>query len=180
MRIRKAVIVKSAARQPWHAVLKAPNGEPIATTENRTSKSGLIKMLRRNFPDFSIITALLLAILAAVAVGCASFQTNSYRTVGVITTSVEAARQAFVAYENTGAVTQKQHDQVQAVYVKYQLAMKVAADAFVAYNLTKNQDALTVALNAAAASSADVIALVEAFLPPERAAVLKATIPKGK
>ena len=75
MKIRRAVIVKSEAGQPWHAVLKATNGEPIATTENRTSRGGLIRMLKRNFPDFSIVGAVALALLLAVP--CMGQDTNA-------------------------------------------------------------------------------------------------------
>ena len=62
MRVRRAVIIKTTAQQQWHAVLKATNNEIVATTENRTSRSGLVRMLKRNFPDFIIVGAVMLAL----------------------------------------------------------------------------------------------------------------------
>ncbi len=130
----------------------------------------------------SLFSIIALALCVGLFTGCASTETNLYKGVGVVTTTVEAARQAFVDYENTGAVTQKQHDDIAALYAKYQASMTLADKAFELYHASGSGDAtaVTAAIAQVAANSAEIVAAVEALLPPPQTAKLKASLPKGK
>jgi hypothetical protein len=122
------------------------------------------------------VKRLSLLLLFPLLLACANLETNAYRTIGTFTTGVEAARQAFVGYENEcRCVTQSQHDQVQALYLKYQAAMKLAQDAVVIYKASTapNADAMNIALNAATTAATDIILAIEAFLPAPQAERVK-------
>jgi hypothetical protein len=110
---------------------------------------------------FALIAVICLSV--ALVAGCASFQQNSYQTLGAIATTVEVARAGFVSYANNCAcITSNQLDQVQQVYSEYQTAMaaaQVAEAAAIASN-NANDPAYLTALKAVSASAADVAMLV--------------------
>lgn len=53
---RKAIIKRGNGNyaDQWYAVLVADNGQPLAHTEHRVSKSRLKKVIEKYFPDFEI------------------------------------------------------------------------------------------------------------------------------
>ena len=54
MRLYALIKRNKRSKQQWRAVLVAKNGETVATTENRTSKAGLVKMLQSCFEQYEI------------------------------------------------------------------------------------------------------------------------------
>lgn len=55
--MRKAIIKPGRGKQKgnFYAVLIADNGQPLAHTEHRVSKSRLKKVIQKYFPDFEIV-----------------------------------------------------------------------------------------------------------------------------
>lgn len=117
-------------------------------------------LMSRSFGKMGLSLALLFAV---ITMGCASFQTTSYQTLGTIATTVEAARAGFIAYANTcNCVTSNQLAQVSQVYLEYQTAMvaaQAAEAAAVAAN-NANDPAYQQALAAVSASAADIGTLI--------------------
>lgn len=127
------------------------------------------------------VSLLGLLVVLALFTGCASLEHNAYVGIGATTTAVELARQAYIDHVNTCAcVTTQQFTRVEADYLVYQRSVKVAQDIILQLKASgaSNDSALQQALAAVAASSADVIALIETILPPPKTATLKLQLAK--
>lgn len=120
----------------------------------------------------------LLAILFALVVGCG---TRAYKTTAVVAVTADHAVDGWLDYWVAArrlpgadvARLDQQDAAVEAAYEKYQAAMEVV------YQTRKAavQPDLLAALKASSAASQAVINLVFQFLPPDRAAQLKASSP---
>lgn len=105
-------------------------------------------------------TRLLLPLLALLfLLGCASLETNAYRTIGSTAVTVDTAMQGFADATVRGLTTPEQQMNVKAAYNRYQEAMRVAKGSVTIYRTTKDQNQLTAALDAVAIASAHIIDL---------------------
>lgn len=124
-----------------------------------------------------------ISLLACLVCGCHTPPVNiAVTTSASVETLVEAARGAFIQYENDcHCVTVSQDAQLKAAYEKYQAASQVAHDALVAYVKVSEPDASLLSNVQSLAASADtfasdLIGLVEQFLPPDKSTTLKTKI----
>jgi len=58
--------------------------------------------------------------------GCATFNTNAYKSIGTAAVAVDASMQAWGAYVRDGKATPAQEATVRAAYERYQQSMRVA------------------------------------------------------
>lgn len=114
--------------------------------------------------------------LALLLAACASFEANSYKTLGTVANGVELARKGWVDYVTQQRALLAPDSQARkdletqvaksvVVYGHYQNAMAVAEQAVIAYKLSPtNQAPVTTAINALAAASGDIVKLVNGFM----------------
>lgn len=124
-----------------------------------------------------------LAVLGLL-VACTTFESNTGKVIGVSTTTVSKARQAWVAYVTEQRVLQpdvaKRQDlevkvaKVGVAYARYQDAMEAANKALTAYHLAPvDQSPVTTAIQALSAASGDLVGLIKSLLPTAIAATIK-------
>jgi hypothetical protein len=110
------------------------------------------------------------AVIGLFLLGCVSPEQGAYRVIGSTATTVEAARQSWVAYVTqqrvilTGNELADLEENVargSVIYGQYQQAMKTAKAAVVAYkSAPADSSNLNNAMSAVSAAAADFIALV--------------------
>lgn len=98
--------------------------------------------------------------------GCATAESNAYKTTAVIAQTVDSARQAWNQYVHDGKATVDQVRAVHSAYAKYQSAMAVAEAAVITYKTNHDAGALNAALQSVSAASSAVIAAVAEFSNP--------------
>jgi hypothetical protein len=106
--------------------------------------------------------AMFLAVICAVAIGCATMETTAYRSIGSVAVTVDTAMQAWGDAVRAGVVTPDQEVAVKAGYLKYQSAMRTANAALTAYKLSagQNKNGLNVALDTLDGCAADLTQLI--------------------
>lgn len=106
---------------------------------------------------------------------CASFEKNTYRTLGSVATTTEAARKSWVDYVTQQRALQpdpaKRQDleikvlKVGVIYSQYQTSMRAAQSAIAVYrSAPTNQAPVLTALGAVSAASGDLVALVNSVV----------------
>lgn len=121
------------------------------------------------------LAALAAIAVLALAVGCASFESNSGKTIAGITGTVDQARKAWVNYVTDQRALQPDPAQRQAleqqvakvgvVYAQYQQAMRTANAALTAYhNSPADQSKVNTAIAAVSAASGDLVALINSII----------------
>ena len=112
---------------------------------------------------------MLLAVVCAVAVGCATLETTAFRGIGAVAVTVDTAMQAWGDAVRADQVTADQELVVRQAYARYQSAMRTAHAALTAYKLSSGQDknALNVALDTLDGCAADLTKLIRDFLTPK-------------
>jgi tagatose-1,6-bisphosphate aldolase non-catalytic subunit AgaZ/GatZ len=121
-----------------------------------------------NTPDnMKKITALLgTVLLAAYLCGCASLETNAYKTIGSTAVAVDASMNAWGDYVRAGKTTVAQEQQVRAAYANYQKSMKTAQALVTAYRKAPtNKPALELSMTAL---NEAVLLLQKLTLTPEK------------
>lgn len=113
-------------------------------------------------PPSKLPLALLLGALIC-SQGCATFDTNAYKTLAITATTVDSSRQAWNDYVGQGKATVAEVQAVADSYAKYQHAMAYAQSATIAYETTKNQSQLQGAIDAAVAAATNFTSLIAAF-----------------
>jgi hypothetical protein len=107
-------------------------------------------------------------LLLAALLGCATPEQTAYRTIGVITASVDGAMNGWGDYVRSGAATADEQARVRQAYERYQATMRLAR---IAVTTQKTQPAgastLDTALNTAQAASGQLIAVIQQFLQPK-------------
>lgn len=125
---------------------------------------------------------LLLASTPLLYLGCKNLETNTYKATGVVIISVDAAMKAWGdyvrAYQGTvRSVPLDNQRTVKAAYDKYYAAVQLERSAITAYKTGTDTNALIRVLGIVEGASAEVIRLIETFLPPDRLAALKGATP---
>ena len=105
--------------------------------------------------------------------GCASFETNAYRTLGTTATLVDAAMQAWGGWVREGQATPTDEKRVREAYQSYQSAMRSARVVMESHMMEPNPRAAEHVLTVVAASAGPVIELIRGLLPGERAAKVR-------
>lgn len=118
--------------------------------------------------------------LAALVMGCATFQQNAGKTLASIATTVDAAMSGWATYVTvSGSVSPSQQEQVKQAYEKYQAAMTTALAAYNSLNTTAGQPAWNQALTALQAAQGTLTQLLNAFMPTPTAATVTTTTKGG-
>ena len=87
--------------------------------------------------------------MAAYLCGCASLETNAYKTIGSTAVAVDASMNAWGDYVRAGKSTVAQEQQVRAAYAKYQQSMKTTQKLVTAYRAAPtNKPALELSMTA--------------------------------
>lgn len=109
--------------------------------------------------------------LAALVMGCATFQQNAGKTLATIATTMDAAMSGWATYVTvSGSVSPSQQEQVKQAYEKYQAAMTTALAAYNSLNTTAGQPAWNQALTALQAAQGTLTQLLNAFMPASKTA----------
>lgn len=116
---------------------------------------------------------LILALLAVAFSACKSPETTAYKATGAVIISVDTAMQIWGDHVKAGKATADQIAKVGSIYNKYLATVKVERTAINAYKTNHDTNVLNQVIGIVAASSSDVIGLVESFLPPETLIKLK-------
>lgn len=113
-------------------------------------------------------SALALAFLLACA-----YEKAAFRTVGTITTTVDAAMRAYGDEVKAAHVTAETQATVKGFYDKYYAAIQVAQSVVLSYKAgTATKSATQNALDAASAAAQPLLNLIQTFIPPEKRASL--------
>lgn len=91
---------------------------------------------------------------------CSTLETNTYRTLGVITHTVDAAMNGFGDAVRAGKTTDAQQASVRSLYGQYQNALGIAEKAVSAYRVSSDKTALKQAISTLSAVSAELIAFI--------------------
>jgi hypothetical protein len=116
---------------------------------------------------------ILTVLLASLFIGCKSAEDVAYKSTGVVVVTVASAMNAYRDACSVGLIASNKQDQVRAIYNKYYGAVQVERSAIESFKSNTNTNDLYKAVAAVSAASADVISLIEQFLPPDRLLKLK-------
>lgn len=127
---------------------------------------------------YALAATVMLALLLS---GCASFETTSYKTLGIIGASENAAVRVwkdYAAAPNTTA-TPEQVAMAKEAHAKFAASYIVAVDALAEYHKqsVKNDAPLKLAMNAVKDTWKDLLNCVVTWLPKDKADKLKAVLP---
>ena len=111
-----------------------------------------------------VIGWICIATLPVVDVGCGSPTAKTTQVAGSVSITVDAAMKSWGAWVRAGRATEEQRLRVRGAYQKYQAAMLTAEKvATTALTQPDGQNMYTTALNVAAQSSLELIALIESL-----------------
>src|SRR5947209_3517875 len=118
---------------------------------------------------------LLLQCIAAAALlaGCREPETAAYRTIGTVIVTVDSAMNAYRDACRSGLIASNLQEQVHAAYDTYHQALLMESNAVVTLKSTGNTKPIYQAAALVTATSAQVIGLVQQFLPADRLLKLK-------
>jgi len=96
--------------------------------------------------------------------GCATTETNSYKIIGSIAVTVDAAMNGWGDYVRAGKASAEDELVVKGAYQQYQEAMRVAHSAVNLYLVDKNRPALELALDTLMANKNALVTIVERLM----------------
>ena len=111
----------------------------------------------------NIIT--LLPLLVMFLTGCANWRQASYKATGSVVITTDAAMTAWATYVAAGSAKPEQEVRVKAAYEKYQKAALAVIAAGKSATADGNRAPFDIAVAASSAAQADLVALVQSFLP---------------
>jgi hypothetical protein len=121
---------------------------------------------------------LLVAALVGVTInGCQSPEKTTWRVTGTAIVTVNGLMSAYADACVAGLIASNKQAQVRDAYGKYAAAMAVEKAVILSYKVNQDTNALYQAVAAASAASADLIGLVQLFLPPDRLVKVKGGTP---
>ncbi len=121
---------------------------------------------------------LLVAALIGVTInGCQSPEKTTYRITGTTIVTVNGIMDSYADACRAGLIASNKQAQVRELYGKYAQMMAVEKAVIIAYKSNQDTNALYQAVAAVSAASADLIGLVQLFLPPDRLVKLKGGTP---
>lgn len=120
-------------------------------------------------------TKLALILAAAFLVGCATFETNAYRTLGTINTTVQTLMDAFADESVAGRTTPDFENKVWTLYANYQnmrVPARIAIDGYRAG--TNSQERVEAVLTAVSTNKEAIRKLILSLvLPAEKKTTLQ-------
>lgn len=118
------------------------------------------------------LTQVTSVIILSFLVACV-YEKTAFRTVGTLTTTVDAAMKAYGDEVKLGHISADTQNTVKSAYDKYYAAIQVAQSVTLSYKAgDATQSAVKQALDAATAAATPLIAMVKTFIPKEKAAAL--------
>jgi hypothetical protein len=112
-----------------------------------------------------LVPILLVLVLMA---GCASFTTNTYRTMYTAGVSYDTSMKVIANLQAQGKITQAQRDEINKYANIYYVSYQTAVKAFSTYNKTQtaaDKDKLTIIISQVIASWADLASYVNRIVP---------------
>lgn len=107
---------------------------------------------------------LILPLLLLVAIGCASLETNAYRTIGSVAVTVDTAMNGWGLYVRQHSLTEAQQKPVKDAYLKYQAVMAaVQGEVNVYHSVPANSTPLQTGLILLSASATNVLETINSF-----------------
>ncbi len=150
----------------YFASIKLPVGEN-AERGTRSAESAGVAPLTVSLITASLITATLLT-------GCASLDTNAYKTIGTTANLVDGAMRGWGDYVRAGRATPDDESRVRAAYEKYQAAMRAARAAVNTYHTAPdNEVPLQTALSALSSASGEIVNLIGVIVPEKSSSTPK-------
>jgi hypothetical protein len=113
------------------------------------------------------LVPLLLLGLLLLGLGCASFERNSYRTLGITGAAAKTAMEGWRDWVNAGHASPEQVAAVKLAYLQYQASYRVAVDALALYQRSRERGAWEAAAVALQRDYIDVLRLIETFRPQQ-------------
>ncbi len=110
----------------------------------------------------SLIT-FLLALTTMFLSGCAGWQQDGGKTLATVAVTVDSAMKGWATYCATHDVPQDEHGAVRNSYIRYQIAMKSASEAYQAAVMLKDKSAWQQVQGALLASKDDIVTLIKTF-----------------
>lgn len=108
---------------------------------------------------------LLFIALCLTLMGCTSWRSASYKSAGTAVITADIAMKAWAKRVAAGKATPEQEKAVKSAYEKYQKSMLTAIDAGKASTTSTDTNALGIAIGTVVAVQADLVNLVQSFLP---------------
>lgn len=105
-------------------------------------------------------------LLAVLVTACSSWRATTYKSVGTVVITADAAMKSWAMYVASGEATEDQERVVRSAYSKYQRAMMVVLDVGKTSTTLTNTAALDLVIASATSAQADLIKAVKAFVPP--------------
>lgn len=111
------------------------------------------------------IIVCVLSLLVMFVTGCANWKQAAYKGTGTVVITADAAMKAWASYVAAGQSKPEQEVKVKAAYEKYQRAALTLIAAGKAATANGNRAPFDIAVAASSAAQADLVALVQSFLP---------------
>lgn len=105
-------------------------------------------------------TLTLWLLVATMLCGCATWQKNGGKLIASTAVAVDSAMQGWAVWVVDGKATAGDEAKVKLVYIKYQLAMKAASEAYVASVKLEDKSIWTQAVAGLVAAREELIALI--------------------
>ena len=103
----------------------------------------------------------LIAAFALLLAGCASWQDNSGKVLASVAVTVDSSMKAWAIYCRDHHVDEATHTKVRGVYMRYQLSMAAAEDAYVASVKVGDKGLIKQAVAALNASKDELVLLIK-------------------
>ncbi len=119
----------------------------------------------RKFLNSLLVALLVFTAVPVVVTGCANWKQSLHKSEGTVVITVETAMKAWAKWVAQGHATAAQETKVKGAYQKYQAAMLGVIDASKAATNSGDQTTLQTIIVAATAAQADVVNIIQSFLP---------------
>lgn len=129
----------------------------ITPSVNRTLK----RYVRMSFALGALMGCLLVS--GVCVVGCASWKSNTYKTVGTTVITADTAMKAWAVYVAAGKATPAKEEQVRAAYDRYRASMNAVIDVGKAATTSPDLATFDVVIFAASAAQSNLVAIISAF-----------------
>lgn len=123
---------------------------------------GSLAFLRSAFKGAELPLLMAGAVALSMSMGCRTTNVEGRALVSVAIT-VDHAMRGWATYVAAGQASAKDEEQVKGAYERYQLAMKAAQEAYIAYEGTKDASGWERASVAMKAAQQDLLTLIESF-----------------
>lgn len=100
--------------------------------------------------------------------GCANLERNTFRTLGAVAITADAAMTSWGDWVRSGNATQGDETTVRKLYGQYQTSMRIAHAAVNAYHLNPDATQLNKAVDAASAIAQDLTEFIYGFVSPKK------------